>query len=71
MIDNNVVIDMLRRINILLLKDAQFEAREYIQLEIQNLNGITYKECKNKHLGIDYCNNCSNLNCKIHNEKNI
>ena len=62
MLNNKDVIDMLNRINILLLKDAPFEAREYIQLELENLKNITPQKCKFKNF--NYCNKCGNINCK-------
>lgn len=62
MLNNKDFIDILNRINILLLKDAQFEAREYIQLELENLKNITPQKCKFK--SFNYCNKCNNINCK-------
>lgn len=54
-------IEILNRINSLLLKNATFEARDYINLELDNLKGITSKNCKGAKL--NFCKSCSNLNC--------
>lgn len=60
MIKKQAVIDILKRINVLLIKGAYFEAREYIRIEIENLEGKTPKKCKNE---IGYCKICRNINC--------
>ena len=63
--DKNEVIDILLKVKICLKNNSIENALEYIQLEIDNLKGITEKRCKNaKYCFYDnYCQFCSNLNC--------
>ncbi|MGN1301648.1 MAG: hypothetical protein ACI4U9_03905 [Clostridia bacterium] len=65
MIKKETVIDILRRIDVLLGHDAQFEAREYIETEVENLKGITPIKCKKKQKKYKFynCNECRNINC--------
>lgn len=63
MIEKNVVIDILKRIESLLLNDSSYEAREYIKIEIDNFEGITPKKCKNTKYYYYFCDKCSNENC--------
>ena len=59
------MLEILKRIRICLEHRALYEAREYTKLEINNLKGITEKNCKSSRYYCDdwYCNQCKNLNC--------
>jgi len=59
------MLNILKRIKILLERDSLDTAKDYIRLEIDNLNGTTEDRCKNtKYYFYDcYCKYCSNLNC--------
>ena len=39
-------LEILKRIQLFLENDDLFEAKEYINLEIENIEGITEKNCK-------------------------
>lgn len=62
---NEKMLEILRRIKICLERDSLDIAREYTRLEIKNLKGITEKECKNSRYYCNdwYCKECRNLNC--------
>ena len=59
------MIEILRRIKICLERDSLDIAREYTKLEINNLKGITEKNCKSSKYYCNswYCKECKNLNC--------
>ena len=63
MLENDVILDILRRIQALISRNEVYYAKEYIKLEIENFEGITPKKCKNKNFKSFYCNKCSNTNC--------
>lgn len=61
---NEIVLNILNRIKDCLLEDEWAMAKEYAELEIQNLKGITEQECKQYKSCYDwYCKECKNLNC--------
>ena len=63
--DENELLKVLERIKQLLKNDLLIEAKEYVDLEIENLKGITEQKCKNTmyYFGDFYCKYCENLNC--------
>lgn len=68
---NEKMLEILRRIQICLERDSLDLARELIQLEIDNINGATEQRCKNtKYYFYNwYCDKCSNLNCESNKNK--
>lgn len=62
---NEKMLEILHRIQICLERDSLDIARQYIKLEIENLQGITQEQCKSKFYYCDefYCKTCHNLNC--------
>ncbi len=63
MIEKDVILDILRRIQALINRDEIYYAKEYIRLEIENFEGITPRKCKNTIYKFYYCDKCSNKNC--------
>ena len=63
--EETTLLEILNRIRMLLEGGRWFEAREYTQLEINNITGATAEECKNTkyHFYPTYCKYCSNRNC--------
>lgn len=59
------MLEILRRIEICLKRNSLYESKEYIKIEIENLKGITEKNCKSSRYYCDdwYCGECKNLNC--------
>lgn len=59
------MLEVLNRIKICIERDSLDIARDLIELEIENLKGITEQKCKNtKYYYYDWnCKYCSNLNC--------
>jgi len=66
---NDKFYEILKRIEICLKKNANRIAVDYINLEIENLKGITEINCKSTKYYY-YCKCCSNLNCNS-NKNNI
>ena len=62
---NEKMLEILKRVQICLERNSLYEAREYIKLEIDNLKGVTEKNCKSSKYYCDgwYCNQCMNFNC--------
>ncbi len=61
----SIVLDILKAIKNLLCYNDISSAKEYIQLEIDNLQGNTPLKCKTTFSKsyFYYCNKCSNKNC--------
>ena len=59
------MLELLNRIKICIERGSLDIARDLIELEIENLKGITEQRCKNtKYYYYDWnCQYCSNLNC--------
>ena len=62
MLEKQIVLDILKRTKNLLAHNAIFEAKEYLELEIHNLEGTTPQNCNNIFKSF-FCKKCSNLNC--------
>lgn len=58
-------LEIIKRIEILIENNSLFETKEYIRVEIENLEGITEKHCKNSYYSFHdyYCKKCTNFNC--------
>lgn len=63
MLEKDEVVNILRKIQLLLYHNSYFEAEEYINLEIDNLKEITPKKCKKTKYYFGFCDKCSNKNC--------
>lgn len=62
--ENIRFLGILDRIKSCLLSDDKYTAKEYLRLEVENLEGKTEKKCENKQrFGTEYCNYCLNVNC--------
>lgn len=62
---NENMLEIIKRIQLILELDHLYEAKEYIKIEIENLKGITEKNCKNSRYYCNdwYCKECRNFNC--------
>lgn len=63
--ENLEMLKILQRIKLFLNRDSLDLARDTVQLELENLKGITEERCKEHRLYCDnwYCHYCSNTNC--------
>lgn len=59
------MLEILKRIQICLERNSLDIAIDYVRLEIDNLKGITEKNCKKSRYYCEdwYCRECKNLNC--------
>ena len=64
--ENVKVLEMLKRIKACIICEDVDAAKQYVQLEIDNLMGIAQERCKNTRYFFfgGYCKYCSNLNCE-------
>ena len=57
-------LEILNRIKSCLFNDDNYVAKEYLRLELENLQELTEKKCENKrYFGKNYCKYCLNVNC--------
>ncbi len=63
--EKDVVLNILKATKNLLFYNDIVSAKEYVQLEIDNLEGTTPKKCKSpfRNSHFYYCDKCSNKNC--------
>lgn len=61
--EKNAALDILKATEKLLYYDDISFAKEYIRLEIDNLEGTTPKKCRSKFSNFYYCDKCTNKNC--------
>ena len=63
--NNEKMLEILEKIRICLNRNSVDVAKELVNLEIDNLKGITEEKCKNTkyHFWGSYCKYCSNTNC--------
>lgn len=63
------MLELLNRIKICIERDSLDIAKDLIELEIENLKGITEQRCKNtKYYYYDWnCKYCENFNCSSSN----
>lgn len=62
------MLNILDRLEWLVVRNRSYEAKRLVKQEIENIKGITEKNCKRYKLNKTYCLVCSNLNCS--NNKN-
>lgn len=69
--DEIKLLEVLNRLRICIERDSLMIAKDLVQLEINNLKGITEKNCKNtKYYCYGWaCKYCSNLNCNQNSNK--
>lgn len=46
-------------------RNRLFEAKRYVQQELDNIKGITEVKCKRRKINKLYCNTCKNCNCNL------
>lgn len=57
------MLNILDRLHWLIVRNRSFEAKRLVKQEIENLKGITEKNCKSYKINKTYCRVCMNLNC--------
>ena len=64
--EEKTLLEIINRIKNFIEHNNIFEAKEYIELELNNLNGTTQQQCQNTkcHFYPTYCKYCSNINCE-------
>lgn len=63
------MLEILSKIKNCIERDSLMVAKDLVKLEINNLKGITEKNCKNTMYYYNNCEFCSNLNCNA-NQRN-
>lgn len=59
------LLEIINRTKNFLENNDLYGAKEYIQIEINNLTDVTQEHCKNTiyHFYDSYCKYCTNINC--------
>ena len=63
--EEKIMLNILNRIQWLIIRNRFFEARRLVKQELENLNGITETKCKVHTLNADGCKSCKNYNCNL------
>lgn len=63
--EEKVMLTILDKIIWLIDRNRFVEARRIVKQELDNLKGITEKNCKLLKLRKDFCNHCRNYNCNL------
>lgn len=63
--EEQVLLQIINDIRRFLDKNKVYEAKQYVQLELNNIRGITPENCKNTkyHFYPTYCKYCSIVRC--------
>ena len=67
--EEKVMLNLLNRVEWLIIRNRFVEARRLVKREIENLKGITEQNCKPYKYNKDNCSTCKNLNCNLNNNK--
>ena len=62
-VEEMTLLNILHRLNWLIVRNRSYEAKRLVKQEIENLKSITEKNCKRFKLNKAYCRVCKNLNC--------
>ena len=57
------MLNILDKLNWLIVRNRSVAAKILVKREIENLKGITEKNCKSFKINKTYCKVCKNLNC--------
>lgn len=63
------MLEILDKIEWLIVRNRFIEARRIVKQELENLNGITEQKCKRLKINRGYCRICKNINCKLNKKK--
>lgn len=67
--EEKAMLNILNRIQWLIIRNRFVEGRRLVKREIENLKGITEQNCKLHEYNKDNCSTCKNLNCNLNNNK--
>lgn len=59
------MLEILDKIEWLIVRNRFIEARRIVKQELENLNGITEQKCKRLKINQGYCRICRNRNCNL------
>ena len=57
------MLEILDKLEWLVVRNRTFEAKKRLKIELENLRGITEQKCKLIKLRKDYCSHCWIYNC--------
>lgn len=69
--EEEVLLWHLDRIERLIEEEDLYYARRFNKQEIENIKGITEKNCKRHLVNKGYCRICKNLSCNLNNNENM
>lgn len=64
--ETKTLLEIINRIKDFIDHNDICEAKEYVELELNNLKGTTQQQCQNTkyHFYPTYCKYCNNINCE-------
>ena len=57
--------EIVKMINLLMDMNKLYEAKKYIEIQIENIKGITEQKCFKRKVRADYCRHCKNEFCNL------
>ena len=63
--EEKVMLNVLNKIQWLIIRNRFFEARRLVKQELENLKGITENVCKVHKMNVEGCKSCTNYNCNL------
>lgn len=61
----NRISEIVRTINLLIDKNRLYEAKKYMDIQLENIKGITEQKCFRRKFRKDYCEHCVNQFCNL------
>ena len=61
--------DVVRTMNLLIKKNGLYEAKKYMEIQINNAKGLTEQKCFKRKVRADYCKHCVNSFCNLNKTK--
>lgn len=59
------IASIVKMLDLLIERNRLYEAKKYMQIQIENLNGITEQKCFKRKVRADYCEHCQNEFCNL------
>ncbi len=59
------IAEVVRTLNLLIDMNRLYEAKKYIEIQIENAKGITEQKCFKRKVRADYCKHCKNDFCNL------
>lgn len=61
----NRISEIVKTMNCLIDRNRLYEAKKYIEIQLENIKGITEQKCYKRKVRTDYCEHCVNTLCNL------